>query len=457
MITGQPQGISVRRSAWNGVKARFSGSSGSSRLARAASWNVLGGAASRVLSFAAYFLVARSLGSAVFGQLGMVLNTFLMLGVFASFGLGMTATRFISLHRPTAPDRAGRVAAMAPVGAGLLATLGALMVMIIAPWLAEVGLNNVALTPVLRLAAPLLILGALQDANQGVLAGLESFRALARVTALAGSSLAIGMVAGATLGGLQGCILGMILGMGTGYALTALAVRAEIERLGLSPHLSGWRSEVPSLWRFALPAMLAGGVVLPVNWLAGSLLMHQPSGDEKMGLFHAANQLRVMIMYVPGLVATAGLPVLTHLWSHTTGGEYFRVIRLKVVIGFLTSVMLAIPAMLAAPWIMKGFGAEFAEGVPVLRVLACAAVITATLNMIGQALVSEGRMWTGLLLNFIWATVLIGLCWLWIPGHGALGLAWANLAAFGVHLVTVSLYVLHRSRETGPRQGPSGH
>jgi O-antigen/teichoic acid export membrane protein len=297
----------------------------------------------------------------------------------------------------------------------------------------------------------LLLLGALQDASQGVLAGLEAFRALARVTAIAGSALAVGMVAGAGIHGLQGCIIGMVIGMAMGYGVTLIAVRAEVRRAGLSPRLSGWTAEIPALWRFALPTMLAGGVVLPVNWLAGSLLMHQPSGDEEMGVFNAANQLRVVIMYVPGLVATAGLPVLTQLWRHTTGSEYFRLIRLKVAIGLIAASLLAIPAILAAPWIMAGFGPGYPEGVPVLRVLACAAVITATLNMIGQAIVSEGRMWTGLLLNFIWAGILIGLSLYWIPTHGALGLAWANLAAFAVHLITVSLYVLHRSRDTAVR------
>lgn len=458
MSTGTTPDIGIRglrRAAWTSIKARYAGSSGSSRLARAASWNVLGGAASKFLSLAASFLVARALGKAAFGQLGMVQLTFLALGVFASLGLGMTATRFISLYRPTSPDRAGRIAAIAPLGAGLLSALGALGVFVFAPWLARVGLNNADLAPVLRLAAPLLLLGALQDASQGVLAGLEAFRVLARVTAIAGAALAVGMIAGAQINGLRGCILGMVIGMTLGYAVTLLAVRAEIGRAGLSPSLSGWAAEIPSLWRFALPAVLGGGVVLPVNWLANSLLIHQPQGDEQMGLFSAAHQMRIVILYVPGLVATAGLPVLTHLWKHTSGNEYFRLIRLKVAIGFITSSLVAIPAILAAPWIMAGFGPGYPDGVPVLRVLAGTAIITATLNMIGQAIISEGRMWTGLLLNFIWAGVLISLSWYWIPSHGALGLAWANLAAFSVHLIAFSVYVLRRSRETGPRHAPS--
>lgn len=438
---------SRRPAVWHRVSGVFEGTSGRSRLARAASWNVLGGAASRVLSFGAAFIVARALGKPVFGQLGMIQNTFLMVGVFASFGLGMTATRFVSLHRPTAPERAGRVAAMATTGAGVLATLGALGVLLVAPWLAAVALNNAAHAPLLRLAAPMLVLGALQDASQGVLAGLESFRALARVTALAGTVQAVGMIAGAYAGGLPGCLAGIIAGMTVGYLVTRLTLGAELARAGVNPGWTGWRIELPSLTRFALPAMLAGGVVLPANWLVTAMLMHQTTGEDEMGVYNAAHQIRLMILYVPGLVATAGLPVLTHLWGHNSGSEYLRVLRMKLLIGFGVASLVAVPVLASAPWIMAGFGSGFPEGAPVLRVLACAAVITATLNMIGQSLVSEGRMWTGLLLNIVWAGVLVGCSTAWIPRHGALGLAWANLAAFGVHLITVSSYVWHRSRE----------
>lgn len=398
------------------------------------------------MSFGASFLVARALGTGGFGQLGMLLNTFLMAGMFASFGLGMTATRFISLHRPASPERAARVAAMAPLGAGILASLGAVLMLWIAPLLAEVALGSRSLAPLMRLAAPLLLLGALQDCSQGVLAGLEAFRTLARVSALAGMAQAVGMVLGARVAGLEGCVLGLVTGMAVGYGFTLLAVRAELRRAGLNAGLNGWREEIPSLWHFALPVVLAGGVVLFVNWLVGARLIHRVDGDHESGLFNAAHQIRLLILYVPGLVATAGLPVLTHAWRHTSGGEYFRLIRLKLLIGFGISSCVALPVMVGAPWILAAYGKGFVGATSVVRVLAAAAVITATLNMIGQSLVSEGRMWTGLLLNFVWACVLVSLAILWIPPYGALGLAWANLAAFGVHLVTVSLYVIRRAR-----------
>jgi len=392
--------------------------------------------------------VARSLGETGFGQLAMLMTTFTTLGVFASFGLGTTATRFISLCRSTEPQRAGRIATFAPLVASLMGLLAFGIVLYFSSWLSSFALNDSKLAPLVRLAAPILILGALQDSTQGVLAGLESFRALARAATIAGSALTIGMVAGAFLGGLRGCLVGMLLGMSVGCLFSFNTMRLELRRQGIPLKPPGWLSEITTLWRFALPTLLSSSLVGPVNWLTMALLVHQPAGYSQAGIFNAANQWRNAILYIPSLVAAAGLPVLTHLWKNTSGDEYVRLLRLKMLVGFLTATAIAIPIILAAPLIMAGYGSGFSRGVAVLVVLTGAAVITATLTMIGQALVSEGRMWTGLLLNGLWAIVLLSTAYYWVPRQGALGLAWANLAAFGFHLISVSIYyvVLCRRR-----------
>lgn len=424
------------------------------RLARAVSWNIVGGAASRSASLIGSFFVARTLGETGFGQLGMLLTTFTMLGVFASFGLGTTATRFISLCRLQEPERAGRIATFAPAAAGLISLLAVVLVFWSAPWFAKVALNDATLTPMVRWAAPLLLLAALQDATQGILAGLESFRTLARATAVAGCSVAAGMVSGALVGNLRGCLIGMLVGMTAGYLFTAVSTRVELREKGIPLNPDGWMRELPNLWQFAVPAVLAASVVGPVNWLAMALLAHQPGGYPQLGIFSAANQWRNAILYVPTLAAAAGLPILTHLWKNTSQTEYLRLIRLKMLLGFVTSMAVAVPVAVAAPLIMAGYGSGFSEGALVLVVLAGAAVVLATLTMIGQALISEGRMWTGLLLNSLWAIVLLATAFRWIPTQGALGLAWANLAAFGVHLISVSLFFIvvmcRRSAPAGP-------
>jgi O-antigen/teichoic acid export membrane protein len=429
------------------VWAHYHSANGTGRLARAVSWNILGGAASRLASLLGSFWVARALGKDGLGELGIVLSTFATVSVFASFGVGMTATRFISMLREADPGRAGRIATLAPLVAVSLAVIFSAALLLFTPFLSSAVLNAPQLAPYLRLAVPLLILGAFQESAQGILSGLEAFRALAQASALAGLLQAFGMISGAIQGGLAGCLIGCVSGTALGAVITGWVLAQQISRhripLGLE---GGWR-EIQQLWRFALPAVLVGGVVMLANWWGGVLLMRSPNGSEQMGVFTAANQWRTAILYVPSLVATAGLPVLTTLWMGG-GAEYVRVIQVKILIGLAASSIVAVPVMLASNLIFAGYGKAFVGDSAVLVLLSAAAILASTANMMGQSIVGEGRMWLGFRLNLAWATCLIVTAALLIPSSGALGLAWANLISFTAYVGMLGIdFYFTRRRE----------
>jgi len=75
----------------------------------------------------------------------------------------------------------------------------------------------------------------------------------------------------------------------------------------------------------------------------------------------------------------------------------------------------------------------------VLVILSCAAVLNATIGVIGQAIASKGRMWWGFSLNLIWALSLLVVAW-HLRSYGAEGLAIATLSAYILHLFSVSSY-----------------
>jgi O-antigen/teichoic acid export membrane protein len=457
-MIGRESHLSAARARWIGALpvsvARFlqrmQSDSGRGRLTRAASWNVLGGSASRLGTLLASFWIARSLGREGLGELGVVLTTCTTISVFASFGLGTTATRFISMNRDSDPHRAGRIAVLVIAVTALLSTAVSTGVLIWSTPLASSLLDAPGFAPYLRLAIPILVLGALQETIQGVLAGLEAFRSVAKTSAITGISQALGMVAGARWGHVSGCICGAVLGSLIGVGCASIMLRAEVQRRGFDPDLRNCRREWGPIWRFALPAVLVGGVVMLAHWMSMVFLVRSRDGADQMGLFTAANQWRNAILYVPNLIASAGLPVLTQLWNERSGTAYVRAVRFKFLIGLLSSAGIAAPIVLLSGFIFRGYGNEFSGGPIVLAMLAGSAVLASSANMLGQAIVGEGRMWTGLAVNLIWASVLIALADRWIPSGGALGLAQANLASFAVYLVMLGCLFLMAQRRGTP-------
>lgn len=71
----------------------------SSRLVRGTLWSFGGAAASRGFTLVASVMTARLLGVEAFGELGAVQSTIGMFAVFAGFGLGLTATKYVAQLR----------------------------------------------------------------------------------------------------------------------------------------------------------------------------------------------------------------------------------------------------------------------------------------------------------------------------------------------------------------------
>ena len=143
------------------------------RLVSGSFWSFSGAVVSRLLSLAAFVVIARVLGKEQYGQFGVVQSTISMFAVFAGFGLGQTATKYIAELRTTDPQRAGRIMGLAGLVALLTGVAFAAFLFIFAPWLAKTTLAAPELAPALRIGAFLLLFEAMNGAQVGALAGFE--------------------------------------------------------------------------------------------------------------------------------------------------------------------------------------------------------------------------------------------------------------------------------------------
>src|SRR4030042_6487164 len=281
------------------------------RLAKGVFWSMAGAVISRGLMFAASVLVARMLGKTGFGELGIIQSTVGMFGVFAGFGLGLTATQHVAEFRSSDPARAGRIISLSWLVAMLTGGLMALGLFIFAPLLAVHTINAPHLTGVLRIGALILFITALHGAQTGALSGFEAFKTIAHVNLFVGLISFPILVLGAYFGGLTGAVWALAINLGFNWLLHHLALRKEARRYHVLFAFGDCRRELPVLWRFSLPAVLAGSMVGRIDWICSALLVNQPDGYGEMGIYNAANQWYVMLMFLPGLLGQVVLPVLS--------------------------------------------------------------------------------------------------------------------------------------------------
>jgi O-antigen/teichoic acid export membrane protein len=402
-------------------------------------WTLAGALIARGLGLIASVVAARWLGREGFGELGVIQSTVAMFGAFAGFGLGLTATKHIAEWRSSDPARAGRVIGFSGVVAAISGTVMALGVVLTAGPLAEHALAAPGLRDLLQVSAGLVFLGALNGAQLGALSGLEAFKTIARVNLWSGLASFPILIAGVWWGGLNGAVWGLVASAAVNWLFHHLALRIEARRVGVPlsfrPRVNEWKREGRMLWQFSLPAMLCGFMVLPVHWIGAALLAHQPHGYAELGLFNAANQWRVAILFVPQAIAGIVLPALAGLHGQREHGRYLKVFWSNVALIGGVALALALGVALCSGFIIRNYGAEFAGGRGVLVLLALSAVVLSVNQVLGVDLISRGKMWQVLGCNAAWAAALLGVaCWL-VPAHGAFGLALALLVSYPVQSV----------------------
>jgi O-antigen/teichoic acid export membrane protein len=415
------------------------------RLAQGAFWSLAGALIARGLSLLAFIFVARVLGKEGFGELGIIQSTVGMFGVFAGFGMGLTASKYVAELRFKDPVRAGRIIALSNRICWITSSAIAVMVVILAPWLASRFLAAPHLSVLVQISSILLLFSGVAGAQTGALSGLEAFRKIAQVNLLAGLLSFPLIVGGVLCWGLAGALWGLILSQMVSCLLNHWALRAEagIGRIPLQSRgcLAEWRV----LWQFAFPAVLSGVLVGPVNWICSALLVNQANGYAEMGVFNATIQWRNIILFVPSTFGSVALPLLSGLQESSQLHHYNRVLLVNAALSFISALAIALPVSLLAAWIMAGYGKAFVPGAPVLVLVCLATVIMAVLNVVGQSIASDGKMWFGFALNLIWAAALLA-SFKYLTPKGAMGLATANVYAYGLHLLTVLAYIIMRQR-----------
>jgi O-antigen/teichoic acid export membrane protein len=400
------------------------------RFIRGASWSLLGMGAAQGLALIASIVAARLLGKVAFGEFTMVTGTVGAFGILAGLGLGLTTTKYTAEHRTTDPARAGQILGLAQLVAAISGGLVALTLFLVAPWLAARTLNAPTLAEELRLGCILLFLNALDGTQTGALAGLEAFRATARVSLVRGFLSFPALIAGVWFYGLTGAVAATVLMGAVGWWLNQRALRRESASSGVTISYRGARSNLPILWQFSLPALLSAVMVAPVMWLANAILVNQPGGYGELGLFNAANQWRTALMFLPAVLVRVALPMMASSVGPRRADDFGKTLVLTQ--SLTVAIVLPVGALLMflSGIIMGLYGSEFVHGATVLVGVACTIMITSIGNAAGAAIEARGKMWQGLALNLSWAVILIAVVGLSAGAWGALSLAFGSAIAY---------------------------
>ncbi len=402
------------------------------RLARGSFWSFLGAALSKVLFLASNILVARMLDVEGFGKLGILQSTIGMFGIFAGFGLGVTATKHVAEFRSKDPKKAGRILVLSGIVALGTGSVMALVLVTAAPWLASKTLAAPELSGLIKIGAALLFLSAMNGAQTGALAGFEAFKSIAKVNFIAGVLNFPIMVGGVFFAGLTGAAWALVASMGVNWILSNLAIRLEANKASVPLMVKGCWREARILLKFSLPAALSGIMVGPIKWICIAMLVNQPGGYVEMGIYNAAFVFHPVLLFLGNTVGRPLLPMVTYEKEKS----YDKLAKINMFLTWGLSLAPAIVLLTFPEVVQLAFGEQFKN--QAFSNTFCLIILYTSIVIFKQGLsrllVVHSFMWYGFLDNLFWGVLAISAAAMLVP-WGAEGLAAAFTIAYIINTI----------------------
>lgn len=405
----------------------------------------------RGLSFVTYVLIARILAPADFGRFGALQVTVFLFAAFASLGLGATATRFIAASWNRRPGRSGRLVGILAGFACCAGIIMAVVVVLVAPLVASAGLHDSALASQIAILAGVVFAQSMLGCLQGILTGMERFADSARINVL-GAALVIALVpTGGVVAGLDGTSWGFCIAhLLSAAAAWRLVVRALASR-NQTTTLARTRRFIRPVMAYGIPIYAAAIANGPFNWICTAILAAQPGGMHQIGVYTAAHQVFMALLYVPMIIASVVQPAATALVASGDRSGLHSLIGWHLTLSTLLVLPPVMLILLVPAWIMGLFGPDFALGSAVLLPLALTVLIASVRSVAGVI------CRTGPLVHLEMWTSLVGGCllvaWTWIRrDDGASALGWARCVSMvgeaGIAIPLVVLFLIRRPGRT---------
>lgn len=416
------------------IRARLNDSPLAHRFLSGAGWSLAGTALSQGMTLLTMLFVARLLGKEIYGQFVLIQSTLNTIGIFAGFGIGQTATRYIAAMKQRDAGRLGHILALSERIVFIFGTVVSVGLSFLSQQLAEGVLHSPELAAPLAIASFAVFFSTLDGYQKSTLIGLESMRAYA-----------LGSITGVTLGmpimllaarhyGLAGAAGALVASTILQAGISRYLATREMRRLGIYLEPRGCLKEWQVLRDFALPALLSGALVTPAHWVCQAMLANTDNGYKEIALLGVAMQWFGAILFLPNISSRVILPMLTDYVTAENHANVKRILILAIKTNMLMTLPLVAAISVLSPWILSLYGPDFRDGYLVLTIAVITATLVGMMTPVGNLIAARSMMWLGMTMNLGWASIYVCLSYLSL-NHGALGIIGALCVAYLSHSV----------------------
>ncbi|MBZ5527514.1 MAG: flippase [Acidobacteriia bacterium] len=400
---------------------------------------LVGRAASLLLSAATSILLARYLGHERMGQYGAIYAYLTLYSFLATYGLGQILAREASLRRSEAAQifYTGTLLALG------FAVLGGVLAPLLAPlfgysgelrWLIAVAAVDILILPPFCLPGIVFQVDMRQWFSVGIFLVRQALWLVALVLLVTGQAAFFHVIVARTLCGVVEAALIVVFSRRAGLL--------EGPRRFL-------REDARRMLRDASPLVM-NAIAVSIFYRIDQVMLHNMTGDRVLGPYVIAVQLVELFSTIPGALMSSLFPALSRtandapLFLHYLGTSYRFL--LFVVFGLCATI-----APVAAPMILFLYGRDYLPTAALLIVLIWSEVPLFFGTAISHALVAKGLQRYLPAATVVGAVSNIALNLVVIPRYGAIGASWATVVSYS--LSGIFMYLLFQQTRPLTLQG----
>lgn len=403
-------------------------------------WATIGSVMSQGIVLTSNFFIAQLLGITFYGEYAIIKSTISIFALFAGLGIGLTTTKFISQYKILDKIKTGKIMGIATFFTLFSSFILIFLIIIFSSFIASEFLNAPHLSKTIKLSSFVIFFSAVSGLYNGSLVGFEAYKSIAKVNFFSALLFFPAQIFLTIYFKLDGALIGLGIYYILSCVFNYIEVVKEKNKYNIEIQYKNFWDELPVIYKFTLPAFLSGIMVTPVLWMCNTFLVNQKNGYSQMAIFDGANQWRMAILFLPGVIAQIALPAFSKNASDIT--KFSRILKNNILLITIISCVVAMPVSFLSKLLMSFYGKDFVEGYTVLIILSISTILSSINSVIGQAIIGRGHMWSGFFMNFLWGISILSFAYFYSKNNGgALGFAKAFLFSYLIHSVVQIIYL----------------
>jgi O-antigen/teichoic acid export membrane protein len=407
-------------------------------LLRHSYWNAVATFSHQGSTFVSNFLVIKLLDHAAYGKFSLVNLTAFYTANILQFAVGSTVSRFVARY---ASDRVRLLSVIWICGTFSFASglLGFGALILASGFLSRsifIEPSLVVPIAIVSLSIPSLIGMVFLS---GLLQGLHGFRTLAISSVVSGVLFVATVAVGAWIGSLNGAIVGFVAGSTLrGLIMGGLALLELVSRKSGNPF--SWRSMLDrpimrELFKFQVPAGLAGFLTIPTLWLIPTILTRNTQSFSEVAFYSVILMIKSLIVLPASVIALALQPSAEKAFASDQADLALRIFRTASVVSLAIVTASALFIAIFAKEVLAVFGHDFTAVGSELRLMMIGAVAEAGAAGLYMRVQATSRMWASIFATLLPRDlVMLSIAFAFTSDYGLHAVIFAHVAGALVNL-----------------------